>query len=163
MECLFNNEREPLGSKGISVNSSIINSGKRVWSESSSESVSGWGHFRILGLVFESMGIINEFTDCAAYSSCSPLANQGYTVSILTTRKWTNNLGSLGFHSQDDYSPKDRKVTSDFLQLEWPKVTAFRFKILQKNCKTLKEGLTWPADWSRSGFSNCPSKSQIVL
>ena len=58
-------------------------------------------------------------------------------LSILTLRKTTNNLEPLGFHSQDQFF---------FSKIE-PIATTFRFGILQKFCKTLKEGLIWPAKW----------------
>ena len=56
------------------------------------------------------MGNLDKFTDCATHPPRSPYkekhqggnpftkANQGYTFSILTVRKGTNNLRFLGFH-----------------------------------------------------------------
>ena len=101
-----------------SINSSTINLGKRVWSESLSESDSACGRFNFrvfwLGFWFRFVSKENfaEFTDCAPQPPHSPmkgnaqggnpfaLANQGYAFSILTLRKETSNLGSLGFHYQ---------------------------------------------------------------
>ena len=39
----------------------------------------------------------------------SEMTNQGFTVSILTLRKRTNNLRSLSFHSKDDDLPSNRR------------------------------------------------------
>ena len=62
-----------------SIDSSTINLGKRVWSESLSESdsVCGCFHFGVFPFgfwfCFVSMGIFAEFTDCAAHPPRSPM------------------------------------------------------------------------------------------
>ena len=62
-----------------SIDSSTINLGKRVWSESLSESDSACGRFNYgffsLGFCFcfVSMGIFAEFTDCAPHPPRSPM------------------------------------------------------------------------------------------
>ena len=136
-----------------SIDSSMINLEKRVWSESLSESDSACRRFNFgffsLGFwfYFVSTGIFAEFTDCAPHLPLSPtkgnaqggnpftLANQGYTFNICTLRKRTSNLGSLGFHS------KEGKHRSFFSVID-PTATAFCFGDPQKVfCRPLKEGL----------------------
>ena len=108
---------------GVSaIDPSTINLGKRVWSESLAELDSACGRFSFGGFLlgfwfcFVSIGIFAEFTDCAPHplmkgNAQFALVNQGYTFSILTLRKWTSNLGSLGFHSQVYYTPQDKGET----------------------------------------------------
>ena len=123
-----------------SIDSSMINLGKRVWSESLLESDSAcrcfsFGFFS-LGFWFVSIRIFAEFTNCAPHPPWSPmkgnaqgenpfaLANQDYIFSILTLRKRTSNLGSLSFHSQVYNSPTEKRgnigLSSVWLTLQLP-------------------------------------------
>ena len=86
------------------------------------------------------------------------LANQGYTFSILTLKKGTNNLGSLGFHSQVYYSPRDKRGNIG-LSLAWltlqPSLSALEtYKSLLQDSK---RGLDITSQLIGSGLSNRPS------
>ena len=133
---------------GVSIiDFSMINLGKRVWSESLSESDSGCGRFScaffFTGFWFASIRNFAKFTDCAPHPPRNPmkgnaqggnpfaLANQGYSV---TLRKQTSNLESRGFHSQVYCSPRDKrgKHRSFFSMIDLA-ATAFCFRTLQKS------------------------------
>ena len=110
-----------------SVDSSMINLRKRVWSESLSESDSAYRHFSFVLFFCLGFGVFCIHRDfCWVHWLRSPpttepyegkyqegnsftLANQGYTFSILTLKKRTRNLGSLGFHSQVYYSSREKR------------------------------------------------------
>ena len=138
-----------------SVDSSMINLRKRVWSESLLKSDSACGCFSfsffLLGFWFVSIGIFAEFTDCAFHPHTEPYegkcqrenpfawANQCYTFSKLTLRKGTSNLGSVGFHSQVYYSPRDKRGNRSFFGMIDPVATAFCLRDLQRSLAGLQK------------------------
>ena len=110
-----------------SIDSSMINLWKRVWSSQTLHADAlVLGFFAWVLVLFCIHRDFAEFTDYATHPPWSPmkgnaqvgnpiaLANQGYTFSILTLRKRTSNLGSLGFHSQVYYSPRDKRGNIGF-------------------------------------------------
>ena len=159
-----------------SIDSNTINLGKGIWPESLSESDSACRCFSFgvfsLGFWFVSIGIFAEFTDCAPHPLQSPmkrialggnpfaLANQGYTFSICTLKKGTSNLGSLGFHSQVYYSPREKRenisLSSEWLTLQ-PQLSASEtYKGL---FQASERGFDMTSRLIGSGFSN-PSSSE---
>ena len=88
------------------------------------------------------------------------LANQGDTLSILTLRKGTNNLGSLGFPSQDYYSPRDRRVNislpSAWLTPQPPLSALETYKILLQASEAGLDMTSWLIRLSLSDHPSSP-------